>query len=59
MTKKHYVAIARCIKDSTIINRRDITYIDKDLLINDLSDMFKRDNVLFNYTRFNNACNGV
>jgi hypothetical protein len=56
LTRKHYRLIAHAIKDSTIINRRDITYIDKDLLINDLCIEFKRDNNLFNSDTFKDAC---
>mgnify|MGYP003147481809 FL=1 len=56
LSRKYYKLIAQCIKDSTIINRRDITYIDKDLLINDLSIEFKKDNNLFNREIFVEHC---
>ena len=56
LSRKYYKLIAQCIKDSTIINRRDITYIDKDLLINDLSIEFKKDNMLFNRDKFAEHC---
>ena len=56
LSRKYYKLIAQCIKDSTIINRRDITYIDKDLLINDLSIEFKKDNMLFNREIFVEHC---
>ena len=56
LSRKYYKLIAQCIKDSTIINRRDITYIDKDLLINDLSIEFKKDNMLFNRDKFIEHC---
>ena len=56
LSRKYYKMIAKCIKDSTIINRRDITYIDKDLLIRDLSMEFKKDNHLFDVAKFMNAC---
>mgnify|MGYP003133870482 FL=1 len=56
LSRKYYRLIAQCIKDSTIINRRDITYIDKDLLINDLSIEFKKDNMLFNREIFVEHC---
>ena len=56
MTKKDYELIARVIKDSTIINRRDITYIDKDLLLHALCYQLKQDNSLFNKDRFVKAC---
>jgi len=57
LSRKHYISIAKIINDSTIINRRDITYIDKDLLINDLCEVFASDNNLFSRSRFVNACN--
>ena len=56
LTRKYYRMIAKVINNSTIINRRDITYIDKDLLVNDLSIEFKSDNHLFNRDRFVDAC---
>ena len=56
LSRKYYELFAQCIKDSTIINRRDITYIDKDLLINVLSKEFKADNNLFNRDKFVEAC---
>ena len=57
LSRKHYRLIAKAIKDSTIINRRDITYIDKDLLINDLCGVFANDNSLFSRSKFVEACN--
>ena len=59
LSRKHYRLIAKAIKDSTIINRRDITYIDKDLLINELSIVFKQDNNLFNSALFRSACDDM
>ena len=56
LSRKYYRLIAQCIKDSTIINRRDITYIDKDLLIYGLSIEFKKDNMLFNRDKFAEHC---
>ena len=35
----------------------DINYIKKDILINELSIIFMRDNSLFNKSRFVEACN--
>ena len=58
MTRKHYIAIARCIKDSTFIDD-DIQSINKVKFIDDLSNMFKQDNSLFNRSRFNDACNDM
>jgi hypothetical protein len=65
MTRKHYVAIAKIIKDNTeyvvdTIVDEDGTHslmINREGFINDLSNMFKQDNVLFMRDRFNNACN--
>ena len=56
LSRKYYRLIAQAIADSTLITRRDITYIDKDLLINDLCAEFKADNMLFNRDRFVEAC---
>jgi len=56
LSRKYYRLIAQAIADSTLITRRDITYIDKDLLINDLCAEFKADNNLFNRDRFVEAC---
>ena len=56
LSRKYYRLIAQAIADSTILNRRDITYIDKDLLINDLSIEFKKDNNLFNREIFVEHC---
>ena len=56
LSRKYYKMIAGTIKDCTIINRRDITYIDKDLLVNDLCEYFKQDNNMFNRGMFEDAC---
>ena len=56
LSRKYYKLIAQAIADSTIINRRDITYIDKDLLINDLCAEFETDNNLFNRDKFIEHC---
>ena len=56
LSRKYYRLIAKAIKESTILNRRDIIYIDKDLIINDLCREFKRDNSLFSIDRFVDAC---
>ena len=56
LSRKYYKLIAQAIKDSTLINRRDITYIDKDLLINDLCAEFESDNNLFDVDKFVEAC---
>ena len=56
LSRKYYRLIAQAIADSTILNRRDITYIDKDLLINDLCAEFEKDNNLFNREIFVEHC---
>ena len=61
LSRKYYKMIARVINDSTIINRRNITreikYIDKDILIDDLCIELKADNYAFNRDTFIKACN--
>ena len=64
MTKKHYVMIAKVIKDNsemvkdTICNVDGVLsiMIDRDKLIQELCIIFKQDNNLFNSDTFNNAC---
>jgi len=58
--------IAQVIKNNTIVLSKDSKeecplyvpneWIDKHKLINDLSKEFKRDNINFNYTTFEDAC---
>jgi len=49
--------IAQCIKDSQWSdNPKHKGTLDKHKLINDLSKEFKRDNINFNYTTFEDAC---
>ena len=58
LSRKHYVVIARVIKDNTI--RKPLEeYIRKDDLINDLCVVFARDNNLFNSALFRDACDDV
>ena len=63
LTRKYYRLIAQCIKDNSVEVVDETTqdglskmYINKDSLINDLSKEFKRDNINFNYTTFEDAC---
>ncbi len=58
MTRKHYIFIAKIIKDNTIIHKDKPmkSTINKDCLIVDLCVMFKDDNKLFNSDRFIKAC---
>ena len=57
MTRKHYKAIAKAIKDNTlnddVLNE---SYIDKESFINDLCNIFISDNIRFDYRRFDEAC---
>jgi hypothetical protein len=65
MTRKHYRAIAKAIKDSIVLDARGnadyygFEIIHKEDLISDLCDIFKRDNELFNKDRFIDACNNI
>ena len=58
MTKKDYIMIARVIKESEVkwmgLNK---SMINKGNLINNLSKELKKDNINFNYDRFDSACN--
>jgi len=57
LTRKYYKMIAQCIKDSQWSNNpKHKGTLDKHKLINDLSKEFKRDNINFNYTTFEDAC---
>jgi len=57
MTKKHYVKIASIIKDNTIsASGKMLPSINKVKLVSELSVMFKRDNGLFNRSKFVEAC---
>ena len=51
-TKNHYKSIAELIAKNTTINGD----IDKELLIEDLSQLFLSDNPLFNPVLFEKAC---
>ena len=60
MTRKHYIRLARIIKDNSVSDELEgklIKYIAKDSLILDMCDMLKQDNSLFDKDRFINACN--
>ena len=60
MTKKHYIAIANAVKQTTytqdIYGGLQKQVINKERLIFRLTQIFKTDNINFNYTRFENAC---
>tara|TARA_Y100000310_G_scaffold301220_1_gene337488 strand:- start:1291 stop:1479 length:189 start_codon:yes stop_codon:yes gene_type:complete len=55
MTKKHYIAIANAVKETTETHKQT-QVINKDRFIFRLTQIFKNDNINFNYTRFENAC---
>ena len=64
LSRKYYIMLARVIKDNsvelvdeTIQDSEGKWYINKDNLIHDLSRELKQDNINFNYTSFDEACN--
>ena len=64
LSRKHYISIAKIIKENT--ERVNDTIVDEDGIkslminregfINDLTMYFKSDNKLFSWERFVNAC---
>ena len=63
LSRKHYKAIAECIKnnsvqvvDETTQDGDTIEYINKDSFINDLTMYLHADNNRFSWERFVNAC---
>ena len=57
MSRKHYVQLARIIKDNKLYTNNSSRKILKfDSFINDLSDVLKQDNNLFDRQRFIQAC---
>ena len=56
LSRKHYIMLARVIKDNSI-NLMPNDLILKNKFINDLSKELKKDNINFNYDRFDSACN--
>ena len=58
LSRKHYVLIANAIKYNTIYcNNNTRKIIKKDALIGDLIDIFTNDNSLFDWRKFEDACN--
>ena len=58
MSRKHYVQLARIIKDNKLYTNNSTRKILKfDSFINDLSDVLKQDNNNFDRLRFIDACN--
>ena len=59
MSRKDYVKIASIIKDNTLeVSGKMLPSINKVKLVSELSVMFKRDNNLFNRSKFVEACHG-
>jgi len=57
MSRKHYIKVAKIIKDNTLINSgKMLPTLNKTLLVSELCTMFKADNSLFDRQRFINAC---
>ena len=56
LSRKYYIMLARVIKDNSI-NLMPNDLILKNKFINDLSKELKKDNINFNYDRFDSACN--
>ena len=55
MSRKHYIQLARAIKDSTMQDTQPI--LNKDSFVNILCDMLYSDNNNFDRQRFIDACN--
>ena len=59
LSRKDYRMIAKCIKDNSDNAVSDYVgedMINKNSLIDDISNELKRDNINFNYTTFKDAC---
>ena len=60
MTRKTYIAVAKIVKDNTLIkNGEMLPTINKTALVSELCTMFKADNSLFDSARFIEACDVV
>ena len=60
MSKKHYVAVARIIKDNTLVKGgKMLPTLSKTAVVSELCTMFMRDNSNFNMRRFIDACDVV
>ena len=60
MSRKHYILVAKIIKDNTIINNNMmLPTLNKLNVINDLMLVFKQDNNNFNSSKFIDACSVV
>ena len=57
MSRKHYVAVAKIIKDNTLINSdKMLPTLSKTAVVSELCTMFVRDNNNFDMKRFIDAC---
>ena len=60
LSRKHYISIAKIINENTSQTEDNNTLIiDRDSFVNDLCQVFARDNNLFNSALFRRACDGV
>ena len=60
MSRKHYVAVAKIIKDNTLINSdKMLPTLSKTAVVSELCTMFMRDNNNFDMKRFIDACDIV
>lgn len=57
MSKKHYEAIARIIHNNTTLDSKgEEDIVQRDTLLGDLIDFFRKDNPNFDANRFLDAC---
>ena len=57
MSRKHYIAVAKIVKDNTLVKGgKMLPTINKTLLVSELCTMFKEDNNNFDANRFISAC---
>ena len=60
MSRKHYVAVAKIIKDNTLINSdKMLPTLSKTAVVSELCTLFVRDNNNFDMKRFIDACDIV
>ena len=65
MTRKTYIAVAKIIKDNTLVEGLNnglgkmLPTLNKTLLVSELCTMFKADNNNFDAVRFIDACDVV
>ena len=60
MTRKTYIAVAKIVKDNTIVKSgKMLPTINKVAMVAELCTLFKADNGLFDRQRFIDACDVV